>query len=447
MRWMRSRRSDQRGFTLLELLIAMVIMVLVMVGILNLFDRLNRLSRVQLNLAEMQQGLRVGQRELAHMTRMAGRGGLDGLRHFADSDAGDARTLRGPALQVRNNVPAADAEREVVQGQNGALALEGTDILIVRGVFSTPIYVVDTEAPNDFNLAPPQADGHTGTVTIRSQTPTGVVQDLAPLQEALTNNVNEALVLVDALNPTAFEVARLNPGGSTSAAGSITLAFSTRASDGDAQYFKLLSSNGGAPVQEFRYGASYVAILEEYRYYIREEFAIAGDNSSELLPKLSYARVFPGTERLYRDDPANLAIDIADNIFDLQIALGFDSSADGLANGQVVETADGTDDDWLFNAADDTAKFTGNTPPWDGSGINGLHYARITTLGRAAETDPNYLNPQPLVALEDHDYSSSNPKAYNLFNGTTVGLNGDSADARTFRRQILQTTVDLRNVK
>ncbi len=432
------------GFTLLELLIAMAIMVLIMVGILDLFDRLNRLSRVQLNLTEMQQSLRVSQRELVRMTRMVGRGGLDGLRTVNGTVMTDGRILRGPAVEVRNNMPAPAANRRAVQGQAATQAIQGTDVLIFRGVFTTPLYLVDILDPNTVTLNPPDVDGRTGTVRIDALTPTLIRQDFAPLIEAITSNVPEALLLIDAWNPSTYGVAQLNPATSVVAADSITIGFTTKDSDGDAKFYKSLSwDNGVATFPTFPRGIGFVGMLEEYRYYIREEYAVSGDATTELLPRLSYARVFPATETAYRGDLNNLRIDIADYIFDLQVALGFDSSADGVADGKVTESATGADDDWLFNVADDQTKL--GAAPWNTS--MPLLNARITTMTRSAAPDPGFENHQPLAGLEDHDYSAGSPYAYNLVNGTTIGPDGLTVDARKYRRQILQTVVDFRNVR
>ncbi len=436
--------KPQAGFTLLELLIAMTIMVVIMVALLDLFDRLTRLSRAQLNLSDMQQGLRVAQRELVRNVRMAGRGGLDIDRLITGTALPNGLTLRGPALDVRNNLPATPAAREIAVG-SGVYALEGTDVLIFRGVVSTPVYVVDYMNPASFVLNPPDLDGRTGQVTIAKNTITGIQQDLGSLQQAIANNRPEALLFVDAQNPSIYGVAQLNPAGSSVTADSVTLAFTTRDSDNSnhAALYKHMSwNNGAATFADFTRGVVYAGLLEEYRYYIREAYAVDGDASSELVPKLSYARVYPGTEIAYLGDAANLRLDIADNVFDLQVALGLDTNADGVANGQATETADGEDDDWLYNAGDDTASL--GVAPWNGP--LPLLYARISTLVRAPEPDPRHQSPE-LAQIEDHDYTVANPYAYNLMNGTTTGVEGQTVDARQFRRQILETVVDLRSLR
>src|SRR4029079_7571241 len=42
-----------------------------------------------------------------------------------------------------------------------------------------------------------------------------------------------------------------------------------------------------------------VGILEEYRFYIRQDNTISGNVASEVAPRLSRARMFPGTETPY----------------------------------------------------------------------------------------------------------------------------------------------------
>jgi hypothetical protein len=157
-----------------------------------------------------------------------------------------------------------------------------------------------------------------------------------------------------------------------------------------------------------------VGILEEYRYYVRDEAPAS---------RLSRARFYPGTNNPYAGAPANLAVDVADNILDLQVALGIDR----VAPEGVQETEDG-DDDWLFNSPDDP------TDPelWNGDALP-LDYLRITTLARTDRLDPEYTSP-PIAAIEDRAY------------GETAAPAADKILERRYRRRLLQTVVDLRNL-
>ena len=74
-------------------------------------------------------------------------------------------------------------------------------------------------------------------------------------------------------------------------------------------------------------------MLEEYRYYVRREYAISGDKTSDLAPKLSRARVYLGTQAVWDDQEENWQADVADNVFDFQVALGLDTPAKDPAAG------------------------------------------------------------------------------------------------------------------
>ncbi|HEX7180279.1 MAG TPA: PilW family protein, partial [Thermoanaerobaculia bacterium] len=176
---------------------------------------------------------------------------------------------------------------------------------------------------------------------------------------------------------------------------------------------------------------AYLALLEEYRYYIREDYS--DDDRHTLTPKLSMARFYPGTDVKWGDPDSTfeLAVDIADNVFDLQVALGVDAN-----NDQIV--TEGTDagtrqaDEWLYNEAGDNTTL----PGWNGTAADPrrLYYVRITTAARTDRRDPKY-RADPLVVLEDKRYGDY--VSYWNFNG---------AAERQYRRQVLQTVVDLRNI-
>jgi hypothetical protein len=122
------------------------------------------------------------------------------------------------------------------------------------------------------------------------------------------------------------------------------------------------------------------------------------------------------------DDPANLSVDIADNIVDLQLALGLDTDGD-----EVLVDDGGQNDEWLFNHTADNP----GAVVWNNARIG---YVRINTLARTGRVDPDYVAP-PLVAIEDHLYSEP----------VTPATQADR-EARMHRRRLLQTVVDLRNL-
>jgi hypothetical protein len=442
------RGRGEAGFTVVEMLVAMVVMIEMILAVLLLFDFTNKLSRVQTNVTDMQQSLRVSQYDTVRLVRMVGRGPLPiGPLTALPADATAAATLKGVALSVRDNVPTGAAISTVA---GAPTIVAGSDVLTVRGVFSTPLYQV--QSTFTFN-----AGTGKGTVTISAIAPnssTGVnavQQQLGALVTAVNNNVHEALILVGSGTSSTYAVVELDPAGpgtdvATPASG-ITIAFKTNG-DARALSFVALSPGGVYPAG---LGIAAVGILEEYRIYVRSfsnnppaGAASAEDKAAALNSKLSRARMFPNTEEPYGPgDPGtvaasnapNLQLDVADGVTDLQVALGFDSPLPGtvaipqtIGAGTATAVVDTNDanDDWLFNAAADIP--IANLTNWNAA--ESLYYIRLSTLVRTDRPDPKYTAPA-VVSIEDNSYAAS---AFN------VGKN------LTFRRRLLQTVIDLRNM-
>lgn len=401
----------ERGFTLLESLVAVAVLGLIMVGLMGLFTMNNRLAKAQINVSEMQQALRGGQQEMVRIVRTAGRGGLP---PYIDTGlpATSTKLPGGVAVGVNNNVAAATK----LGGDANATVVAGTDVLTVRGVFNTPIYQM---SPSDDGSIPGTFTSGNGQVTVRSKSPTGVPQDLEPLRELIDKNRPEALILVSAGSDEVWAVVEYTGGDDRGT--EIDLRFTYNSGINTTSYQPL--SSGGEFPSSLRAVAS-LGILEEYRYYVRDV---------EPAPRLSRARFYPGTQAAYAGSTQNLYVDVADNILDLQVALGVDRSPlvrDGvITDGATVAGGDPADDDWLFNSAGDDATLAA----WN-SDISPLYYVRLTTLARTGTLDPGYIAP-PITAIEDHPYGETAAPA-------------DDAEriSRAYRRRQIQTVVDMRNL-
>jgi prepilin-type N-terminal cleavage/methylation domain-containing protein len=410
-----SARSAQAGFTLVELLVTLAITVLLMVAVLATFDFNGRIARVQTNVSEMQQSLRISQDDLVRMVRMAGRGNLP------PSDATHPYP-EGIAFAVKEDAGGAN----LVAGDDSTRVLAGTDVLTIRGVFST-LYQANTAGALALN---PAVAPTTGTLVLSPNTPGGAVQDLQPLKTLIASSTKpEALLLVSANDDSVYAVVELDPAMSTANAdGTVTLNFKISGGTYTADFLKLTFS--GAFPADFK-SAAYAGILEEHRYYVREEHAVASDLNSDLTPKLARGRFYPGTNTPWQAVASNARLDLADNILDLQVALGFDSSFGGAfaddadfigQDDQLLETADGKSDDWLLNASPDTAVGAGAA----------LQYLRVTTLARADRRDHDYQAPLLPARVEDHAY------------GTSAAAN--TSAQRMYRRRLTRTVIDLRNL-
>ena len=117
--------------------VSLIVTVIVLLGVLALFDFSNKLTRVQTNISDMQQSLRVAQTDSVRLIRMAGRGGLP-LGNLPD----------GTAVAVANNV----ADGTHVGDAATPEVVPGSDVLTIRGVFASPIYQVKTADTTAFTL-------------------------------------------------------------------------------------------------------------------------------------------------------------------------------------------------------------------------------------------------------------------------------------------------------
>jgi prepilin-type N-terminal cleavage/methylation domain-containing protein len=419
------RPGRAAGFTLIEMLVGVFIGSIVLMGVLGLFDSANRITRSQTNVTDMQQSLRAAQYDAVRLIRMAGRGPLP-LR------SAGRQIPTGVALEVVNNVPPLTTIG--VTDGTGPAVVPGTDILIIRGVFNSSLYQVNYADPSTFSR-----DATSGSVIVSSTSPTGVPHELGPIMNAICSDdtTSEALLLVSPLDDSVYAVAELDASGSRAgtdcsagASGTASLEIKFLLSGGTytAEY-GALSAGGSVPAALT--SVAFVGLLEEYRFYIREIFAIEGDRTSDLSPRFSKARVHPGTDAPYNADEASWTGDIADNIFDLQVALGIDGNDDG-----AILDLDSDADEWLFNDPGDRPA----DPQWNlvqpatsPARNSRLYNIRLTTLARTDRRDKGYQAPL-LTAVEDHLYLAGPSSRFNQM------------WERTFRRRTLQTVVDMRNV-
>lgn len=425
------RRRGERGFTLLELMVSLFLAVMVIVAGLQLLDKTNLVGASQIARTDMQQSLRAGSTDMVRKIRHAGRGGLR---------AGFPGDLleNGKAVAVRNNVTGATEDILIGDGSSPTV-LANTDVLIVRGSFDSPVWYVN--ATDDTTT---RMDDEWGEVDLTNRTPKGdILQDLEVLGELISptdasNPIPGTVLLVSAGNPDLYGVAQIDTGNSvvvrdpmTQEVTSVMLRFQF---DGTAtaQQMAALSTDGIFPDDDLdKANIVSVAVLDEYRYYVRQEYQVPGDATTPLAPRLSRAQVYAGTETAYAGNAANLRQDLADGILDLQVALGFDSDIGGLADGQVTESTDGTPDDWLLNDDGDDladAKVIAMLQPE----TSPLYYVRITALGRSTTRDRAFLSPS-IQSIEDRDY-------------VLDGGNANDPDQRRYRRDVLTTVVEMRNL-
>lgn len=456
------------GFSLLELLLAMLIAIEILVAAAIAFDVHNRMAVVQTQMTDLQQSLRVAQYDLARLVRMAGRGGLPADLHpeAIFPGGGPIPQLGGLALELRDNVTNA-TNRHISRTNAGSPeALDGTDILTVRGCFANSIFQLRPTAftPTDTSPTDGIADGSL-VVTLENQSVAGIKQSLASLIEQINvANTQPLMIFMSPVDRGTYGVGRVtatDPATGDPATVDVTLSLDTN-SPLNPEVRRTIAPFDLARGVPANMTAALACLLEEYRFYIREEREIPGDATSPLRPRLTRARFEPGTELPYANNAENFRLDLADGVFDLQVALGLDSdypSTDPATPGSFDDDLDfdGDDDrifeatavsnnrdqdDWLFNDPDDdpvetqyrTHAFAGRA----GEPVH-LYFVRVTTIARTLRPDPSYRAPDfdataGTDLIEDHDYDQAPASQFK------------SLDNRKFRRRLLTTIVDMRNI-
>ncbi len=500
------------GFSLIELLVGVVIMAEILVGVSILLNSSSKLAQAQTHVAEIQQSLRVGQSEITGFAKSAGIGGLpitrlnlpDGEPNAANPnyDLPGAFPRKGYAVSVINNYPVGPITK-VLHSTSSVLGADevvpGSDVLVLRGVFTTPVYYFDpplditpwlgTGGSSELlNAGADQEVVVPERVRIVGEEWEDYPQNFAALVEALTAakaaNRPEAFILRDTLNPNAYAIMefdyqrtentdltpddcedvpesagyvpecikfllRLDPDNEPGKTYG-PLMFGTSLLPGlGGKSFTL--SEGPPKVQaQFPSTIGSIGLLEEYRFYVRAEWAIPGDNTTRLTPVLSRARFLPGT------DVQIDRVDLADNVIDLQIAVGIDTDAPGDDGYGEITDFGNSADELLFNAVNDTDsdsyKFpctevnddpdtaedetvTCSSYTWYDPEVE-VHFLRINTLVQSRSAVAGYRSPV-IGFVEDHSRGTS----FHM-----LGRDYNYNDEVTYHRRWLQTVVELRNL-
>ncbi len=468
-------RRGEAGFSLLELLVAFVIMLEVMYGVLILFDSSTDFARMQTNLAQMQQAQRVSQNEVVRVARMAGIGGLpitvEQMALAGDPpnpvDGTPGWTPNGLAVAITPNV--ADGFTMPVSAGTGDELVEDSDLLVLRGVFETPVYYLALDQQQAIDITGWYQPSGTGNflltdqvITVRNAVHGGLEQPLEDLIDRVDDALGgvsarpEALIVRDTLNPEAYAVLELTGVGTNTTPyncgtvlpdGTQPLCIDIGVRFTNATHFAeygllsrgtgLITGTGGRTVElpdgslvdlPKRIGS--MGFLDEYRFYLRADtIEVPSEDGSavidQLTPTLVRARFLPGTNVLVEDED----VDIAENVWDFQVALGFDTDGDGLVTEDMAAPDD--DDEVLFNAEADTdggIQAPSTIDSWARRAAE-VYFLRVNTLV-GVESFDRALQGKIIEEIEDVDRTNF----YNDYPYTS------------HRRRLLTTVIDLRNL-
>ena len=446
----RTTKSDETGYSLVELLVAMVITAIVIAGAYALLQSGTDFATEQRGRIQMQESARGAFDVLTDFSRSAGFGGLP-------VDIAGLEMPTGVALEVRNNL----SNEKILDGSSSTEVpdvLENTDVLILRGSFDDPnVYRFSTDPKTAFILD--STDDTQGDLYLFETLQNGQTQDLSQLKETVddakgsgaSTSVPEALLVSSSFDPEVYCILELDPDRSdTSQSDRIKLRvlMPSLVATRTANQYQTLCPGKVFPetlkqrLQETNHGDGDIfalgtlSVIQERRFYIRP--TEDSENKHEVLPPLpmlSSARVLPGTETPYRNDNDNLKDDVATGLIDLQIELGFDTQngGDWASGASILEVPDGTvADDWLFNhPSDDETK-----SPWANRSVTDtqplFQYLRIRVVALTDQVDRRHLATE-LERVADHVYEDGH--AFNQSPYTAL------------RRVELVTTLDIRNLK
>ncbi|MHB1331032.1 MAG: PilW family protein [Sulfuriferula sp.] len=255
---------SQRGFSLVELMVAMTLGLIVLGAVGYLYLGSRQTFRTTDAVARIQENARFALQTMAYDVRMAGYVGCAGLGTQTKSIANSL-----PAVNMSNAITGWDSGA-------GAAAFGGVnrvagDAISIIGAFGGGVNLTG-------NLAPANAN-----VKVLGN-PYGFQKD-------------DVLVVTDCKNADIFQVTN-SPGN----AGSTTLPTTLTIGNG---------SNTGNRVVDYGQDA-YVMKIEQYTYFI-------GTNPS-------------GGRSLYRSSLSEGTVEVADNVWDMQIQYGIDPTNSGSAS-------------------------------------------------------------------------------------------------------------------
>ena len=139
-----SRRSPDRGFTLVEMIVVTLLLLIAMLGLLAVFDASARINKSETDVADAQGAVRYGIYQMTRVIRMAGSGGLYVTQAVLNAADPNMPGISVPSLgKSYNNVPA----NTTVTDQTGTAikVRPGTDMIEIRGVILSPLLGFDQQ--------------------------------------------------------------------------------------------------------------------------------------------------------------------------------------------------------------------------------------------------------------------------------------------------------------
>ena len=273
-------RTNQRGFTLVEVLLASVVFAMFMIGMLNLLDTSTKVAQIESSLADTQENVRFAAYHIMRTARMMGGAAMP----FAGTAVGG-----GGDQWVTGELISNASGTISIPGYGNVTVLPGSDVLTLRGFFEISPFFTNPETV----LA-----GASGTATIAEYNPSDeLINDV----DGFTLDALEGRGVVF-MGTGRFCVGEIDS-GSVLSGDNFDRVLILKHKAGDTLWPDLNTDQSYPPTfQVYRIG-----VLESYTYFV------SPDN---VLRRIRVAGSNPQAEP------------VAINIGGLQIALGVDSNDD-----------------------------------------------------------------------------------------------------------------------
>ena len=327
-------RITNRGFTLIEVMVASAVFAIFMVGILNLLDTSTKISVVETELSDTQENVRFAAYHIMRTARMTGSAMMPMAANVAGTDTWLAGSLDS------------DQSTNFTTPFGAVAVVDGSDVLTLRGFFEVAPFFTDR---TDI-VGPPDR------VEVRESDSGIVINDNFDSVDPATLE-GRGLFFSGKIDQNEYAVGQVSGGATmTGTAPNRTLAI--KFASGVSPWTGLNPTGVTIPPAFDSYR---VAVFDSYTYYVRPDFTLM---------------------RMRADDSAGGATPqpVAVNIGSLQVALGLDTSGDGVA------------DTWATAPTATTV-----------AAANRVVAMRITVLGRTPRAVPDWTEPAATFTVEDMD--------------------------------------------
>ena len=327
-------RTTNRGFTLIEIMVASAVFAIFMVGILNLLDTSTKISVVETELSDTQENVRFAAYHIMRTARMMGSAMIPMAANVGGTDTWLAGSLDS------------DQSTTFTTPFGAVAVVDGSDVLTLRGFFEVAPFFIDR---NDI-VGPPDQ------VKVREFDGVRVINDNFDSVDA-ANLEGRGLFFSGKIDQNEYAVGQVSGGATmTGSPGDRLLAIKFDGGSGHWSGLNPTTSTIPPAFDVYRVG-----VMDSYTYYVRPDFTLM---------------------RMRADSSAGGATPqpVAVNIGSLQVALGMDTSGDGMA------------DTWA------TAPTVG-----DVVAANRVVAMRITVLGRTPRAVPGWSEPVATFTVEDMD--------------------------------------------